>query len=196
MPPRAIRALGHVALKVGKEHFAATVAFYINVLQFLPDAGDVSLEQLSDSSTALVGPADGGADDNDNDEDDDDDEDDDGEAAGGDKAKGDAAAAANKEGKAAEVAAVPGSGPQSKHTLSPARRRRGRWLYHQTAGTRRGRTGYGRAAAYSHVTLMLCLGWAGTVGGGRRAPLPGPAELCARRAGLHQRLCGGIRPVW
>ena len=105
MAPPLLSALGHVALKVGPERFGATVAFYIDSLQFLPDIGDVSGDLLSgERSTAALAAT------TNHDDDDDDDED---EVHDG----------------------VDGAQADGKARKARTSARRGRWLIHPVAGT-------------------------------------------------------------
>ena len=110
MAPPLLSALGHVALKVGPERFGATVAFYIDSLQFLPDIGDVSGDLLSgERSTAALAATTN----HDDDDDDDDNEEDEDEVHDG----------------------VDGAQADGKARKARTSARRGRWLIHPVAGT-------------------------------------------------------------
>jgi len=60
MAPTAdlLKGLSHIVVKVGSEHFAATVTFYTEVLQFQQEDADLSADPSVQSTTSLPdGPA-------------------------------------------------------------------------------------------------------------------------------------------
>jgi len=60
MAPTAdlLKGLSHIVVKVGSEHFAATVTFYTEVLRFQQEDADLSADPSVQSTTSLPdGPA-------------------------------------------------------------------------------------------------------------------------------------------